>query len=222
MLYHVKRNDENYGPYTLEDLQRYVASGNVLPTDLAKSEGMTEWVPVAQVLGDAMPAGWARDGRAICGWRGAGLSGWSDALSRPSKPALGIGAADRCLHLRACSSLSGTSSRRHGCARCNPRSNAIFYTSRESGPRSHTGFQIRIYLVMQSGMHLLSSASAEEPAATFSARRSPRSSWRASTCADTCWSTSIRPEPIGLRLGDLGDDILLRRLLLPVPLHPDQ
>jgi hypothetical protein len=56
MLYHVTRNNENYGPYTLEDLQRYVASGNVLPTDLAKNEEMTEWVPVSQVLGASIPA----------------------------------------------------------------------------------------------------------------------------------------------------------------------
>jgi hypothetical protein len=32
-----------------------VASGNVLPTDMAKSEEMAEWVPVAQVLGGAVP-----------------------------------------------------------------------------------------------------------------------------------------------------------------------
>ena len=58
MLYHVTRNGQNYGPYTLEDLQRYVESGNVLPTDMAKSEEMAEWAPVAQVLGIAsMPPG---------------------------------------------------------------------------------------------------------------------------------------------------------------------
>jgi hypothetical protein len=51
MLYHVTRNGQNYGPYTLEDLQRYVASGNVLPTDLAKTEAMAEWLPVGQILG---------------------------------------------------------------------------------------------------------------------------------------------------------------------------
>ena len=39
-----------YGPYTLEDLQRYVASGHVLPTDLAKSTEMPDWLPVSQVL----------------------------------------------------------------------------------------------------------------------------------------------------------------------------
>jgi len=55
MLYHVSRSGENYGPYTLEDLQRYVASGNVLLTDLAKSEEMPEWAPVAQVLGTTIP-----------------------------------------------------------------------------------------------------------------------------------------------------------------------
>jgi hypothetical protein len=55
MLYHVKRNDQNYGPYTLEDLKAYVASKNVLLTDLAKSEDMTDWVPVSQVLGVAVP-----------------------------------------------------------------------------------------------------------------------------------------------------------------------
>jgi hypothetical protein len=50
MLYHVTRNGQNYGPYTLEDLSRYVASGNVLPTDMAKSDEMTEWVTVASLL----------------------------------------------------------------------------------------------------------------------------------------------------------------------------
>lgn len=53
MLYHVSRNGQNYGPYTLEDLKKYVASGNILPTDLAKSDDMAEWVPVSQVLGIA-------------------------------------------------------------------------------------------------------------------------------------------------------------------------
>jgi hypothetical protein len=56
MLYHVSRNGQNYGPYTLEDLQRYVAAGNVLATDLAKSDEMPDWVPVSQVLGASMPA----------------------------------------------------------------------------------------------------------------------------------------------------------------------
>ncbi|HEV2619117.1 MAG TPA: GYF domain-containing protein [Acidobacteriaceae bacterium] len=55
MLYHVSRNGETFGPYTLEDLQRYLASGNILPIDLAKSEDMAEWTPVSQILGAAAP-----------------------------------------------------------------------------------------------------------------------------------------------------------------------
>jgi hypothetical protein len=57
MTYQVSRNGQMYGPYTLEDLQRYVASGNILPTDMAKSEEMPEWLPVAQILGTAGAAG---------------------------------------------------------------------------------------------------------------------------------------------------------------------
>jgi GYF domain 2 len=59
MQYQVSRNGQTYGPYTLEDLQRYVASGNVLPTDLAKSDDMPDWVPVAQILGSQIPGGQA-------------------------------------------------------------------------------------------------------------------------------------------------------------------
>ena len=57
MHFQVSRNGQTYGPYTLEDLERYVASGNVLPTDLAKSEDMPDWLPVAQILGrNTVPA----------------------------------------------------------------------------------------------------------------------------------------------------------------------
>lgn len=50
MHYQISRNGQIYGPYTLEDLQRYIASGNVLLTDLAKSEEMSDWVPVSQLI----------------------------------------------------------------------------------------------------------------------------------------------------------------------------
>jgi GYF domain 2 len=52
MKYKIQRGINEYGPYTLADLQRYVAQGNILLTDLARSEGMTEWVPVSQIIGD--------------------------------------------------------------------------------------------------------------------------------------------------------------------------
>ncbi len=50
MNYQITRGGQSYGPYTLADLQRYVASGHVLLSDLAKSEEMAEWVPVSQIL----------------------------------------------------------------------------------------------------------------------------------------------------------------------------
>jgi hypothetical protein len=52
MGYLVKRGDQTFGPYTLVDLQRYVQSGNILLEDVAQSEGLTDWVPVRQVMGD--------------------------------------------------------------------------------------------------------------------------------------------------------------------------
>ena len=56
MHYQISRNGQTYGPYTLEDLQRYVASGNVLLSDMAKSDEMPEWLPVSQILGGGPPA----------------------------------------------------------------------------------------------------------------------------------------------------------------------
>jgi GYF domain 2 len=52
MQYFVKRGEQSFGPYSLADLQRYVQSGNIALTDLTQSEGMTDWVPVSQVLGN--------------------------------------------------------------------------------------------------------------------------------------------------------------------------
>jgi hypothetical protein len=52
MEYFVKRGDQKYGPYSLSDLQQYLQSGNILASDLAQSEGMTDWAPVSTILGN--------------------------------------------------------------------------------------------------------------------------------------------------------------------------
>lgn len=52
MNYMLMRDGQQFGPYTLADLQRYVASGNVLVSDLVKSEGMENWVPLSEVIGN--------------------------------------------------------------------------------------------------------------------------------------------------------------------------
>src|SRR5579872_3581234 len=56
MQYFVKRGEEQYGPYTLEELQLYVQKGNIGGEDLARSEAMEEWMPVGQVLGNISSA----------------------------------------------------------------------------------------------------------------------------------------------------------------------
>jgi hypothetical protein len=57
MQYHVSRGSQTYGPYTLADLQRYVASGHILLTDLARSEAMSEWTVVGQILNPVLNQG---------------------------------------------------------------------------------------------------------------------------------------------------------------------
>jgi hypothetical protein len=64
MDYFISRDGQQYGPYTLSDLQRYVASGEVLLTDLATSEALTEPVSVAQIVGTvAAPTAFAASGQ---------------------------------------------------------------------------------------------------------------------------------------------------------------
>ena len=50
MTYQLSRNGVLYGPYTLEDIRRYLASGNILASDLAKSSDMPDWISVTQLL----------------------------------------------------------------------------------------------------------------------------------------------------------------------------
>ncbi|HEY0263114.1 MAG TPA: DUF4339 domain-containing protein [Granulicella sp.] len=51
MTYKIARDGQEFGPYSLADVQRYVSTGNILLTDLALAEGSTEWIPVSQVMG---------------------------------------------------------------------------------------------------------------------------------------------------------------------------
>lgn len=58
MPYQVSRNGQTYGPYTLDELQRYVSSGNILPSDVAKSDEDPNaiWVRVSSLLSGNQPA----------------------------------------------------------------------------------------------------------------------------------------------------------------------
>ena len=48
MQFRVSRNDQEYGPYTLEELQQYVSEGSILPADYVFN-GM-EWMQISQFL----------------------------------------------------------------------------------------------------------------------------------------------------------------------------
>jgi hypothetical protein len=50
--YFIKREIQEYGPYSLAELQRSAASGNILLTDLCRREGMEHWLLVSQVIGN--------------------------------------------------------------------------------------------------------------------------------------------------------------------------
>jgi hypothetical protein len=52
MDYFVRRGEDQFGPYSLAEMQEYAQAGRILPTDLAKSEGLPDWVPVTQILGN--------------------------------------------------------------------------------------------------------------------------------------------------------------------------
>ena len=50
MTYFLTRGNDRYGPYTLADLQRYVASGNISPMDIVFREGDATQIQVSDLL----------------------------------------------------------------------------------------------------------------------------------------------------------------------------
>lgn len=52
MNYRIKRGDQEFGPYSLTDLQHYVQTCHISTQDLAQCEGLSEWIPVSKILGD--------------------------------------------------------------------------------------------------------------------------------------------------------------------------
>jgi hypothetical protein len=50
MEYRIARDGQTYGPYTEAELREYLASGNLVETDLARTETMDKWLPLRKVL----------------------------------------------------------------------------------------------------------------------------------------------------------------------------
>lgn len=48
--FRVTRDGQTFGPYTEADLRQYLASGNIVETDMVRSEDMDKWLPLKKVL----------------------------------------------------------------------------------------------------------------------------------------------------------------------------
>ena len=57
MNYFISRGGQQYGPYPGSDLQRYLGDGSIQYSDLARTETMSEWLPLSQLLqsGQSLP-----------------------------------------------------------------------------------------------------------------------------------------------------------------------
>ena len=55
MMIHVMRDGQQFGPYTLEDVNAYLAQGTLLATDQAWYEGAPDWMLLTQVPGVLAP-----------------------------------------------------------------------------------------------------------------------------------------------------------------------
>ncbi len=53
MSYYISRAGQQYGPYSLAELQTYMAQGSISLTDFARTDGMATWVPLSQLLAAA-------------------------------------------------------------------------------------------------------------------------------------------------------------------------
>ena len=84
MKYFIQRDAQEYGPYTLADLQRYVQSGSISPADQCRSEGMAGLLPVSQIIGN-IPAP-APQAQSVYG--GAGVAPAVDFSQLPEPPSM--------------------------------------------------------------------------------------------------------------------------------------
>ncbi len=53
MTYYINRSGQQYGPYTVAELQNMIAQGQISATDNAWGEGMASWASVSEVLASA-------------------------------------------------------------------------------------------------------------------------------------------------------------------------
>ncbi|MCW5962649.1 MAG: DUF4339 domain-containing protein [Bryobacterales bacterium] len=50
MMYMIKRGDQEFGPYSGNDIQQYLTSGNIVESDMVRAEGSDRWLTVKDIL----------------------------------------------------------------------------------------------------------------------------------------------------------------------------
>ncbi len=85
MSYFILRNGQQYGPYSQTDLERYLAQGGIVATDLARTEAMNQWLPLAQIVGNPAPP------PAPFGTASPGYAGFHTQPQMPSIPGRAFG-----------------------------------------------------------------------------------------------------------------------------------
>ena len=51
----IDRNGQQFGPYTVEEVNAYLLSGNIVGSDMACPQGGSQWVPVSSIEGVVLP-----------------------------------------------------------------------------------------------------------------------------------------------------------------------
>ena len=53
MPIYITRGEEPTGPYSFDEVREFLAEGSLLPTDLAWHEGLENWIPLSELVGQS-------------------------------------------------------------------------------------------------------------------------------------------------------------------------
>lgn len=87
MSYFILRNGQQYGPYSPADIERYLTVGGIVATDLARTEEMNQWLPLAQIIRNTPPPPTAAE-NLDSGYGGGGRQRQESAGPGPSETSL--------------------------------------------------------------------------------------------------------------------------------------
>ena len=55
MQIYIYRDGQQFGPFTLDQINQGLAAGQLLPNDFAFYEGLPQWIPLSQIQGVVVP-----------------------------------------------------------------------------------------------------------------------------------------------------------------------